>query len=230
VARAKQLDVDGLLTKLERWVAKQPKGVRLVKGKPMSDAQIDRIPALLKQFPFSLPTPYDPKRFVIPAGYRALLRRCGGVRLEVREDDDDDFEPYGPFHIFRPGSCAKAHMGASGPTLCDSWSVSGTEMDGREITTTELVSFATIGHSVEASRWCFYLGGKGALTIFEESNDYECLAGRYVDDGTPLSKAYRPMFPSFDRWFATTIAAITKQPLDLERPETVTNAIYKATG
>jgi hypothetical protein len=227
VARSKQLDVDSLLTKLERWVTKQPKEmVRLVKGKPMSDTQIDRIPSQLKQFSLPLPTAYDPKRFVIPAGYRDLLRRCGGVRLEVRETDDDKFAPYGPFHIFRPGSCAKAHSG-DGPTLCDSWSVAGTTVNDRDITTTELVSFASMGYAVEASRWCFYLGGTGTLAIYEESNDYECLAGRYVDDGTPLSKTYQPVFTSFDRWFEATIAVITKQPLDLDQPATVTKAIYE---
>ena len=191
-----KLEIDKLLKKLDEWAAKQPRDqVRLVKGKAMTDAQIDKIPALPKQFPFPLPTPYDPKRFAIPIGYRALLKRCAGLRLEVCVEEDGEFEPWGPFNIFRPSSCKTAHQGA-GPTLCDSWSTQGTMVDDREITTTELISFATMGYSTEASRWCFYLGGKkGPPAIYEESNDYECLAGATSTTGrrsaTPTNRCSR---------------------------------------
>jgi hypothetical protein len=55
-----------LLAKVDTWCAKQKDvSVRLVRGKPMTDAQIDRIPKLPLTFWGKLPTPYDPARFVV---------------------------------------------------------------------------------------------------------------------------------------------------------------------
>jgi hypothetical protein len=217
-----------LLDEVDAWCRKQTKvRARLVREKPMTDAQIDKIPRLLLGFPWPLPTPYDPKRFVIPSGYRALLKLAGGFRVEYR--DDEKWETYEAFNFFRPGSCANAHTG-QGKTLCDSWSCSGTTVDDREITTTELISFATIGYSVEASRWCFYVPAQGRVTapaIIEESNDYECVTGRYVDTGEWLSDLDTPLFPTFETFFAALVTAVTKKPLDPRGGNDTVGQVYK---
>jgi hypothetical protein len=60
--------------------------------------------------------------------------------------------------------------------------VAGTTVNERAFSTTDFISFATAGFETEASRWCFYIGDGGPPTIYE-SNDYECLLGKFVDDG-----------------------------------------------
>ena len=197
-------DVDDLLARLASWCDDQ-RALTLVRLPPMSDAAIDGIPQLPTSFPFPLPTPYDPARFVVLAGYRALLRRAGGLHIE------HEGEPWGVVHLYRPGDCARAHCGAR-YTLCDAWSTAGTTVDDREITTTALISFASIGFSMESSRWCFHLGPGAPLPIYEESNDYECLAGTYVDTGEPLSTFYKPVFPSFEAWFTTLVDVVIARP------------------
>jgi hypothetical protein len=149
--------------------------------------------------------------------YRALLRRSGGIHIEIANDDEGPFEVWPVFHVYRPGDCTKAHQD-HGPTLCDSWRVDGTQVatgDGelKRFSTTELLSFASGGYSGEASRWCFYTGGGGVPTIFEESNDYECVLGKYVDDGAWISDVCRPVFPSFEVWLAVVVDVITASPL-----------------
>jgi len=67
---------------------------RLVEDKPLTDTAIDRIPRALAKFALPLPTPYDPARFVIPDGYRALLQRCGGVRIEIEPDGEWEHLPF----------------------------------------------------------------------------------------------------------------------------------------
>jgi hypothetical protein len=217
-----------LLAQVERWCKAQTKvKARVVRGTPMSDAQIDRIPKLPSTFWGETPTAYDPKRFVVPVGYRSLLKQAGGVRVEY--DAGDGWETYEALQLWKPGSCAKAHLGDAGPTLCDSWSLVGTTVDDRQIDTTELLSFATMGYSVEASRWCFFVPATGPIkppTIFEESNDYECLTGRFADTGEWLSDLDQPAFPSFETWFEAVVAAITAKPLDPEDDDVV-RRIYK---
>jgi len=224
-----QLAVGKLLAKVDAWCKAQTDvNARLVRGKPMSAAQLDRIPKLPSTFWGELPTPYDPARFVVPAGYRALLRVAGGLHVEY--EVDDAWETYEIFNIFRPGSCAKTHLGDAGPTLCDAWSLVGTTVDDRQITTTELLSFATMGYSVEASRWCFYVPASGPIrppTIFEESNDYECLTGRFADTGEWLSDLDKPVFKTFEAWFEAVVLSMTAQPLDPDANNDVLAAIYK---
>jgi hypothetical protein len=219
---AGRFDIDRLLSKLDKWCAAQTAAkVRLVKSRAMTDAQIDRIPRLLEAFPMDLPTPYDRGRFVIPRGYRSRLRRCGGVHIHIAGHG-----VWETFNVFRPGTCAKAHLGAK-QTLCDSWVPSGTTVDDREFSTTALISFATAGYNVEASRWCFYIGGKGAPAIYQESNDYEANTGWYVDTGEPLSQWCGPLFSSFERWFVAVVETITSAPLDLEQRDVLVGAIEK---
>src|SRR5213083_935136 len=184
-----RFELDRLLARLDRWCAAQTvAATRLVRGRPMSDAQIDRIPRLPERFPMALPTPYDRTRFVIPRGYRALLRRCGGLHVEVAGHGI-----WKVVDVFRPHDCSKSQRGAH-RTLCDSWAARGTSVDGREFTTTNLIAFASAGYSVEASRWCFYIGAGRTPTIYQENNDYEALTGWYVDTGEPLSDWCRPVF------------------------------------
>jgi hypothetical protein len=220
-----RFDVGKLLDRLAAWCAKQDISARLVEDKPLTDTAIDRIPRALAKFALPLPTPYDPARFVIPDGYRALLRRCGGVRIEI--EPDGEWETWPVFDIFRPpGDCARAHLGAR-HTLCDSWTVEGTTVDDRAITTTELVSFATAGFAVEASRWCFHLGGKPGKppAIYEESNDYECLIGRFVDTGEWISDFDKPVFASFEAWLNAVVGEIVARPLDPDDNDALVNAI-----
>jgi hypothetical protein len=221
------MNAKSLLAKVDAWCKQQKTArVRLVKGKPMTDAQVDRIPKLPSSFWGETPVAYEPRRFVVPAGYRALLKLAGGVRVEY--ESDKAWETYDVFNLWRPGSCAKAHLGNAGPTLCDSWSLVGTTVDDRQISTTELLSFATMGYSVEASRWCFYVPADGPLrapAIMEESNDYECLTGRYADTGEWLSDLSEPAFPSFETWFEAVVTVLTKQPFDAEAGNELVGAI-----
>jgi hypothetical protein len=213
-----------LLKRIETWCAAQTTSkARLVGLLPMDDAQIDNIPKLLESFPFELPTPYDRSRFVIPQGYRALLRRCGGVRIETWSDADQA-EIWPVFHVFTPGDCSQAHRGAHN-TLCDSWTVKGTTVDDREISTTELVSFASAGFESEASRWCFHIGEGGPPSVFLEDNDYECLTGRFVDTGEWISELDKPVFKSFEDWLSTVVDVITERPLDLDNHDDTVNEI-----
>lgn len=216
-------DVDKLLAAVDSWCRAQPHHARLVRGAPLTDDEIDRIPVLPTEFRFALATPYDPAQFTIPDGYRALLRRAGGVHVEITQDGKPEIWPV--FHIFRPGPCKDAQCGGR-YTLCDSWTTAGATVDDREFTTTNLISFASMGYSVEASRWCFHIADRPP-SIYEESNDYECLAGTYVDTGEPLSNIFTPVFTCFERWFTTLVEIVTAHPLALDRDGTV-RAIYEA--
>jgi hypothetical protein len=216
-------DVDSLLSRLERWCETQAIPTRLVRQPPMTEAEIDRIPSLLERFPFPLPTPYDPARFVLPQGYRALLARAGGLHVEYTQDDEPEVWPV--VQLFTPRDCSSAHCGDH-DTLCDAWSTAGTTLDDREITTTDLVSFASAGFSVEASRWCFRLGGGGPLPIHLESNDYECECAWYVDTGEPVSEVDAPVFTSFEAWFTALVDEVTSRPLDPEGNDALIQRLF----
>ena len=223
------MDASSLLAQVEAWCAAQQRyRARLVKGAPLSHAAIDQIPQLPSTFWAELPTPYDPQRFIVPAGYRALLELAGGVRVEYL--DGDDWQTYEVFNLWRPGPCERTHRGAR-ETLCDSWLPAGTEDDqARAITTTELLSFASMGYSTEASRWCFFVPARGPIEppgVMEESNDYECLAARYVDTGEWISDLEKPAFPSFETWFEAVVTTVTQRPLDPATMNDTIREIYK---
>lgn len=218
---ASEFDAEVLLGRLEAWCQAQP-DVHLIRGPGLSTAELDAIPTWPTGFPYELPTPYDPKRFTVPVGYRQLLSRAGGLHVE-----------HGParavwpvVHLFRPGDCSRAHSGAR-YTLCDSWSPAGTTVDDREITTTDLISFASAGLDVEASRWCFLLRDGAAPTVFLEDNDYECLTGRYVDTGAWLSELTTPAAPDFETWFTRLVEVVTAQPFNPDANDALVNALLR---
>jgi len=223
------LDVDALLERLDRWSASQERfEVRLTRLPPLDDQEIEEIPSLLTSFPFPLPTPYEPARFVLPQGYRALLRRAGGMQIEYRGSASESFQPWPVLTLYRPGDCSLAHQG-KGKTLADSWTVIGTSVGDRAFTTTDFIAFADGGFAVEASRWCLYTGGEpGApLPIYIEDNDFECLLGRYLDTGEWISDLHDPVFPSFEAWLSALVEVVCSRPFDPEQNDATVNAIIE---
>ncbi len=221
--------VEPLLARLESWCeAQRGHEVRLLRRPPLSEAELDAIPSLLTSFPFPLPTPYEPARFRLPAGYRELLRRAGGLQVEHRGGPDEAWRVWPVVSLYRPGDCSQAHQG-QGKTLADSWTVIGTSVDDRAFTTTDFISFADAGFAVEASRWCFYLGGEpGApLPIYIEDNDFECLLGRFVDTGEWISSLHDPVFPSFEAWLAALVEVVCSRPFDPGQNDATVNAIIE---
>jgi len=202
--------------------------VRLLRFPPLTDEEIAQIPSLLTSFPHPLPTPYEPSRFVLPAGYRELLRRAGGLRVEHRAGPDDNWVAWPVVSIYRPGDCSRAHLGATN-TLADSWTVMGTSVDDRAFSTTELISFANAGFAVEASRWCFYTGGEpgAAPSIYIEDNDFECLLGKYVDTGEWISELHEPVFRSFEEWMTAVVDVVCSRPFSPDENDATVNAIVE---
>ncbi len=221
-------DAAPLIDRLAKWASTNP-ALRLVTEAPLTADELDAVPSLPTGYRFPLPTPYDPARFVLPAGYRALLRRSGGLRVEWLEDGK--WVTWPVVHLYRPKPCTKAQCGERF-TLCDSWSAKGTTVDDREISTTDFLSFADAGLDVEASRWCFFIGGRrGPPSIYLEDNDYECLTGKYVDTGEWLSPSLaKPTFPSFEAWFTRLVTTVTAKPFDPEKNDALVNSMISKKG
>lgn len=219
----KRFDAAASLKRLEQWCAEQKQSkVKLVRGKPMTAAQLDAIPTFPETYPYELSVPYEPKRFIVPESYRSLLSLAGGLHVEF--DGERGRETWNVVHLYRPGPCSNAQRGQRF-TLCDSWAPEGTTVDDRAISTTELISFANAGFDTEASRWCFFTGAKGEPSVLLEDNDYECLTGRYVDTGEWLSDGGpAPAAKNFAAWFTKLVDVVTSRAFDPENNDALVNA------
>ncbi|MCY1080992.1 hypothetical protein [Archangium lansingense] len=212
-------DLKALLDGMDTWA--RQRGWRLVREAPLTREEVDALPHLLSDYPYELPTPYREEAFVVPESYREFLLLHREVRLE-HQSDGEEWETYRPFHVWAPTL----------KSLTASWTPSGTTVDDREITTTDLISFADAYLGVEAARWCFYTRTEpkgGELPLLLEDNDYEALAGHYVDDGEWLD-SNAPLtfgFDSFEAWFTRLCAVVRREDLDLNDYLAVGNAMLE---
>lgn len=230
------------LSRLRRWCEEQNQAsdveyeLRLVEGPSLSQEDIEAIPSYPSSFQLGIPDSYDPKSFVVPQSYKDLLGIVGGFRLEYRHRTEDDdagedkqqrrWHVYPLLHLFRPGSCSRTHSSGAPPGLCDSWSPSGTTIDGRELSTTSFLSFATAGDTVELSRWCYFLEGANEPTIYFEVNDQECDLGHWADTGEWINAEHTSCyFQCFSDWFTATIDVICGASFDPEENEERLDAI-----
>src|SRR5689334_10431844 len=129
-------DLKALLDGVDTWA--RQRGWRLVRESPLTREEVDALPRLLSAYPYELPTPYREEAFVVPESYRQFLLLHREVRLE-HQPDGDEWETYQPFHIWTPTL----------ESLTAAWTPSGTTVDDREITTTDLISFADAYLGVE---------------------------------------------------------------------------------
>ncbi|MCP3065121.1 hypothetical protein LXT21_40750 [Myxococcus sp. K38C18041901] len=212
-------DLKALLNEMDAWA--QARGWRLIREAPLTREEVDALPHMLTGFEYELPTPYREEAFIIPDSYREFLMLHREVRLEYRPDAGK-WETYRPFHVWAPTM----------DSLTASWTPAEATVDDREFTTTDLISFADAYMGVEASRWCFYTRTSpkdGELPVYFEDNDYEALAGHYVDDGTWLDEN-DPMsfgFESFEHWFRALCKVLRREDVDPEDVRQVGNSIKK---
>ncbi|ATB49602.1 hypothetical protein [Corallococcus macrosporus] len=212
-------DLKSLLDAMDVWA--RQRGWRLVREAPLTREEVDALPRILTGYPYALPTPYVEEAFVVPDSYRAFLMLHREVRLE-HQPDDETWETYRPLHVWAPTM----------DSLTSAWTPTGTTVDDREITTTDLIAFADAYMGIEASRWCFYTRTApkdGELPVYFEDNDYEALAGHYVDDGEWLDSNDPMMFgfESFEHWFKKLCTVLRREDLDLEDLTAVGNAMQE---
>src|SRR5215467_1270576 len=107
--------MDKLVARLQRWCDSQP-GVRLIKGPPLDDVDIDKLPArIAAAHRGRLPVPFDAEAFPVPAGYRELLRLHRHVRVEF--DDEDTWRTYEPVNLLDPDAVVRGPSFIAGATL-----------------------------------------------------------------------------------------------------------------
>jgi hypothetical protein len=183
-------------------------GTRLKRRKPLTDAEIDRLPKLIKPH-------FGKVSFVPPPSYRAFLKEIGPLALEVDEGEDGDHdwcEWDRIFGIYTPKQVAEI----TSEVVHVPEDVSYDE--DKYITTNHLIGFAATDSSLDCT-WCFYTDekrGKDEYPIVFHDQD-EPLASKYQETGELvhgkklLAKVLK--HDSFGEFFTDYVAKLVKKDI-----------------
>lgn len=189
------------LEKIERWARSQ--SLKLVLEKPLTDAEIDELPLLIKPH-------FGEITFHVPRSFRAFLKVCSSARLK----QNDGYSIETDFWIYEPQKMAEiTHDVVHVPE-----DVAIDEQNG-PITTNHLIGFAATDASPDCN-WCFRtdrIQKDGEVFVCIHDQD-EPVHAKFIESGHDIDpRLAQNGYPSFYEWFKDYVNNICAMKMDHER-------------